>query len=153
MLPSAADSISASIQLAIAPVFLLTGIGSMLNVLATRLARITDRARKLESEIGGYPSERRRIALEDLAALDKRMVAAHWAIALCTCSALLVCIVIAILFISELAAVRGTAIVPLLFIIAMGLLIAGLSLFLYEVKTAMRSVRFRAAVAIDTSRK
>lgn len=151
MTPTAADTISASIQLAVAPVFLLTGIGSILNVLAARLGRVTDRARKLESEIGGYPSERRRVALEDLAALDKRMGAAHWAIALCTCSALLVCIVVAVLFISELAPVRGTAVVPLLFIAAMGLLITGLTMFLYEVQVAMRSVRFRAAVVTETA--
>jgi hypothetical protein len=142
----AVDTIAASIQLAVAPVFLLTGIGSMLNVLASRLGRVTDRARKLESEIGGYPSERRRLAVDDLAALDKRMGAAHWAIALCTCSALLVCIVVAILFVGELMPLRGTALVPLLFIAAMALLIAGLLLFLYEIQVALRSVRVRAAI-------
>jgi hypothetical protein len=147
----AVDTIAASIQLAVAPVFLLTGIGSMLNVLASRLGRVTDRARKLESEIGGYPSERRRLAVDDLAALDKRMGAAHWAIALCTCSALLVCIVVAILFISELAPIRATALVPLLFIGAMVLLIIGLTMFLYEVQVAMRSVRFRAAVITEAA--
>lgn len=151
MIPTAADSISASIQLAVAPVFLLTGIGSILNVLTARLGRVTDRARKLESEIGGYPSERRRIAIGDLAALDKRMAAAHWSIALCTCSALLVCVVVAILFIGELAPIRGTAVVPVLFIAAMALLIIGLSLFLFEVQVAMRSVRFRAATIAESA--
>lgn len=151
MIPTAADSISASIQLAVAPVFLLTGIGSILNVLTARLGRVTDRARKLESEIGGYPSERRRIAIGDLAALDKRMAAAHWSIALCTCSALLVCVVVAILFIGELAPIRGTAVVPVLFIAAMALLISGLSLFLFEVQVAMRSVRFRAATIAESA--
>ena len=37
-----------AIQLAIAPVFLLTGIGAMLGVMANRLARIIDRARALD---------------------------------------------------------------------------------------------------------
>ncbi|GGE16698.1 hypothetical protein GCM10011529_23940 [Polymorphobacter glacialis] len=145
----AVDTIAASIQLAVAPVFLLTGIGSILNVLASRLGRVTDRARKLESEIGGYPSERRRVALQDLAALNKRMGAAHWAIALCTFSALLVCLVVAILFVGELVPIRGAAIVPWLFIAAMGLLTAGLTLFLYEIQIAMRSVRFRAQVLTE----
>lgn len=140
------DTIAASIQLAVAPVFLLTGIGSILNVLTARLGRVIDRARKLESEVGGYPSERRRLALDDLAVLDKRMAAAHWSIALCTCAALLVCFVVAILFIGELTTVRGTALVPALFVGAMALLIAGLMLFLFEIQVALRSVRVRAAL-------
>lgn len=143
------DSIAQSIQLAVAPVFLLTGIGSMLNVLATRLGRITDRARKIESDISGYPSDRRRMAIAELAVLDKRMAASHWAIALCTCAALLVCIVVALLFVGELIAMRGTAAVPVLFIGAMTLLISGLMLFLYEVQVALRSVRVRAAIFIE----
>ena len=141
-----ADTIAASIQLAVAPVFLLTAIGSFLGVLTARLGRVIDRARKLENEVGGYPSERRRLALDDLAVLDKRMAATHWSIALCTISALLVCIVVAVLFVGELAPMRGTALVPLLFIAAMALLIAGLLLFLYEIQVALRSVRVRAAI-------
>ena len=147
--PLAVDSIAQSIQLAVAPVFLLTGIGSMLNVLATRLGRITDRARKIEADISGYPSDRRRLAIAELAILDQRMASSHWAIALCTCSALLVCIVVAILFVAEVSMLRGSYLVPALFIAAMALLIAGLMLFLYEVQVALRSVRVRTAIFID----
>jgi hypothetical protein len=149
--PLAVDTISQSIQLAVAPVFLLTGIGSVLNVLTHRLGRIIDRAREIENALSGYPSERRRAAIDDLAVLSKRMAASHWAIALCTLSALLVCIVVAILFIGEVAPMRGTYFVPPLFIAAMALLIAGLMLFLYEVQIALRSVRVRAAVLVDDS--
>ena len=147
--PLPVDSISQSIQLAVAPVFLLTGIGSMLNVLTTRLGRVIDRARAIEAAIGGYPSERRQLALADLHVLDRRMAMAHWAIALCTCAALLVCIVVAILFIGELSPMRGTYFVPLLFIAAMALLIVGLMLFLYEIQIALGSVRVRAAGLFD----
>ena len=147
--PIAVDSIAQSIQLAVAPVFLLTGISSILNVLATRLGRITDRARRIEADVPGYPSDRRRTALVELALLDRRMAASHWAIALCTLSALLVCVVVAILFISEVAILQGTYAVPALFITAMALLISGLLLFLYEVQIALRSVRVRAASLVD----
>jgi hypothetical protein len=147
--PLAVDSISQSIQLAVAPVFLLTGIGSMLNVLTTRLGRVIDRARQIEAAISGYPSERRNIALADLAILDRRMAVAHWAIALCTCAALLVCIVVAVLFIGEVVSLRSTYLVPPLFIAAMGLLIIGLMLFLYEIQIALGSVRVRAAELVD----
>lgn len=149
--PLPADAIAQSIQLAVAPVFLLTGIASLLNVFVTRLGRITDRARKIEADIGGYPSERRSTALVELAILDRRMAATHWSIALCSCSALLVCIVVAILFVSEVATLRGSYLVPALFIAAMALLIAGLLLFLYEVQIALRSVRVRAALLTEGS--
>ena len=143
------DTVTHGIQLAVAPVFLLTGIGSLLNVFATRLGRITDRARKIEADIGGYPSDRRRAAIAELAILDRRMAATHWSIALCSCSALLVCVVVAILFVSEVATLRGSYLLPTLFIAAMTLLIAGLLLFLDEVQIALRSVRVRAALLVD----
>jgi hypothetical protein len=40
--------IAHAIQLAVAPVFLLTGIAAMLGVMAARLARVIDRARLIE---------------------------------------------------------------------------------------------------------
>ncbi|PZN93196.1 MAG: DUF2721 domain-containing protein [Alphaproteobacteria bacterium] len=140
------DTIAASIQLAVTPIFLLTGIGSFLNVLVHRLSRVVDRARKLESEIPGYPSPRRTTAVAELVALDRRMALSNWAIALCTSSALLVCIVVAILFIGELVPMRWTGIVAILFIAAMALVIIGLLMFLLEVRISLRSVRIRAAV-------
>ena len=42
------------IQLAIAPVFLLAGLGSFLNVCVGRLARIVDRTRQLVAFLTGY---------------------------------------------------------------------------------------------------
>ena len=147
--PLAADSIAQSIQLAVAPVFLLTGIASLLTVFAHRLGRVVDRARKIENDIAGYPSERRTTAIIELATLDRRMAVAHWSIALCIASALLVCITVAILFVAELATLKGTYLIPALFIGAMVLLIAGLLLFLYEVQLALRSVRVRAALLVD----
>ncbi len=140
------NDIAHNIQLAVAPVFLLSGIGAILNVLAARLGRVTDRARKLEADIPGYPSLRRQEAIAELGVLDKRMGATNRAIALCTLSALLVCVVVAVLFIGDLMPMRWTGVVAILFITAMALLIAGLMLFLYEVQIALRSVRIKAAV-------
>ena len=140
------NDIAHNIQLAVAPVFLLSGIGAILNVLASRLGRVTDRARKLEADIPGYPSKRRDEAMNELAVLDRRMSATNRALALCTLSALLVCCTVAILFIGDLMPMRWTGVVAVLFIAAMALLIAGLSLFLYEVQIALKSVRIRAAV-------
>ena len=137
------DAIAHNIQLAVAPVFLLTGIASILNVLTNRLGRVIDRARRIEAELAGYDLDARRRAGTELGVLAKRMAAAHWAIGLCTLSALLVCVVVAILFVGDtLTANIATTVAPL-FILAMLLLIAGLLLFLVEVQIATRSVRVR----------
>ena len=77
------------------------------------------------------------------------MAATHWSIALCSCSALLVCIVVAMLFVAEVVTLRSSYLLPALFIAAMALLNAGLLLFLYEVQIALRSVRVRAALLVD----
>ncbi|KPF62779.1 hypothetical protein IP88_14235 [alpha proteobacterium AAP81b] len=140
----AVDGVAHNIQLAVAPVFLLAGIGSILNVMTARLGRAVDRARRLESEIPGYPSARRGDALKELRILDTRMRAANRALLLCTSSALLVCVVVALLFIGDLFPVRAPAVVATLFILAMVLLIAGLAVFLYEVQIALRGVQRRA---------
>ena len=137
--------ISSAVQQALAPVFLLTAIGGMLNVMVHRLSRVVDRARHLESQIAGYPAERRRLAMGDLAVLAKRMSAANWAIALCTMAALLVCIVVALLFLEQLLGGRLQQVIAWLFVLSTLLLTGGLSLFLWEVQLALRSVRVRAA--------
>ncbi len=137
------DLVAHNIQLALGPVFLLTGIASILNVLTNRLGRVIDRARRIEAEIIGYdPTARQRAAVE-LAMLGRRTAAAHWAIGLCTTSALFVCVVVAILFVDNFTPFSANLLVAGLFIVAMVLLIAGLILFLMEVQVAMKSVQVR----------
>lgn len=138
------DTIAHNIQLAVAPVFLLTGIASILNVLTNRLGRVIDRARKLEGELAGYDLDTRSRAAREIAVLGRRTAAAHWAIGLCTLSALFVCVVVAILFVDNFVPFSASLAVATLFIVAMALLIAGLILFLVEVQVAMKSVRIRS---------
>ena len=140
-----AADIGTAIQSALAPVFLLTAIAGMLNVMVHRLSRVVDRARHLESNVAGFAAEQRRIAIDDLAVLAKRMAAANWAIALCTLAALLVCLVVALLFLEQLLGGRLDVVVAWMFIAATLLLTGGLMLFLWEVQLALRNVRVRAA--------
>ncbi len=129
------------IQLAVAPVFLLAGIGSILNVLTARLGRVIDRARGLEAQLAETPSAQRAPMLAMLHALDRRMAVAHWAISCCTASALFVCLVVAVLFLGDMTDRGSARLVAGMFIAAMALIVAGLSLFLIEVNIATRSVR------------
>ncbi len=68
---------------------------------------------------------------------------------MCTCAALFVCVVVAILFVSNFVAFRADTLVAGLFIVAMALLIAGLILFLVEVQVAMKSIRIRTEMLDD----
>ena len=144
--PSTVSTIAHIIQLAVAPVFLLTGIASQLNVFAQRLGRVVDRARILERDIEGYDEIARARALGELSILDRRMAVVHSAIALCTLSALFVCLVVAILFVGDLVTLSFGRPVAMLFICAMLLLILGLLLFLWEVRLATQSVRVRTDI-------
>src|SRR5260370_36667129 len=91
--------ISHAIQLAIAPVFLLTGIAALIGVMANRLARTIDRARYYEQYWEQMDEPARAAARVELADLERRRHLASWAINFCSSAALLVCIVIAALFI------------------------------------------------------
>ena len=133
------------VQLAVAPVFLLAGIGAILNVVTSRLGRVVDRARSLEAALTDMPEplagKRMR---SELASLDRRMMLAQRAIYLCTLAALLVCVVVAALFLSTLADINFGAPVAIMFVAAMLCLIGGLSLFLVEISVATRTLRVRA---------
>ncbi|MGV8935327.1 MAG: DUF2721 domain-containing protein [Gallionellaceae bacterium] len=131
-------TLSHVIGLAVAPVFLLTGVGTILNVMANRLSRIVDRFRVLESNLS---------KVEDVAALQHEMqVLAHrerviyWAISLCTICALLICVVIASLFVGAVSGVQSSALIASLFIAAMFALIVGLLALLREIYIATGSI-------------
>ena len=140
---AAVATVAQLIQLAVAPVFLLAGIGSILNVLAQRLARVVDRARQLESEMGSLDQRDCEVAGAELGLLGKRMTVVNLAISCCTASALFVCVVVAILFVADLASFPFGRPIAWLFVAAMLLLITGLILFLIEIHFAMRSLRLR----------
>jgi type IV secretory pathway VirB6-like protein len=137
------STIAHLIQLAIAPVFLLAGIAGILNVLTHRLTRVVDRARSLERDLGTMDEARRNRAGEELVVLGRRMRTVNLAITACTASALFVCLLVAILFVADLARIAFARPIAVLFILAMGLLIVGLSLFLAEIRLASRFASIR----------
>ena len=124
------------IQLAVAPVFLLTGVGAILAVLINRLARVVDRFRVLERMLPAAGNDERAVLETEMAILSRRARLIHWAISLCTICALLICIVIATLFVGSVMGVELSATIALLFITAMVALIAGLLCFLREISLA-----------------
>jgi len=131
------------VRLAVAPIFLLSGIGAFLNVCASRLSRIVDRSREVEPRLLASRGPEHDRWLGELRVLDRRMSLSILALSFCTATALLVCVLIAILFVADLTNFAFGRPIALLFILAMLMLIVGLILFLWEVRLAMRSIRLR----------
>jgi uncharacterized protein DUF2721 len=132
--------IAHAIQLAVAPVFLLSGIGAMLAVMTNRLSRVVDRARLLEAR---HPAEAEPGETErELAVLSRRARFVGRSITLCTMTALLVCATIAMLFLGVFFSFDASVPVALIFVAAMIAFIAGLLSFLREILLATASLRF-----------
>jgi Protein of unknown function (DUF2721) len=133
--------IQQAIQLSIAPVFLLTGIAGLLGVMATRLARIIDRARDLEQRWGMLSEKALASARTEIRTLERRRNLASWSINFCTGAALLVCIVIATLFFEEFFGTDLKWLAGAQFVAVMIALVGGLSSFLREVYLATHTGR------------
>jgi Protein of unknown function (DUF2721) len=133
------DEIAHLIQLSVAPVFLLTGIGTLLNVLSGRLARIIDRARVLEQRLDTPDPPHAAAIGNELHVLERRGRLIYHAIKLSTTSALLVCLVVAVLFASSMLHYSTRLIISGLFIASMLTSIVSLTLFLREVYFAIET--------------
>jgi hypothetical protein len=145
-IPDAAMSfgdIAHAIQLALAPVFLLTGIAGLLNVMASRLARIIDRGRSLTEKTLPQHLQDPDALHKELNRLERRRHYASSAITACTCSALLVCMVVAVIFLQVLLQVELKWVISALFTASTITLIVGLGYFLREVHLATRTVRIQ----------
>lgn len=148
MLQSSSDlsvsTVAEIVRVALAPVFLLSGISAFVNVLASRLARIVDRSRQIEplllSSRGG---EHDRWA-GDLKVLDRRMSLINWATGLSVASAVLTCLVVVLLFAANLIQTRLGTEIAWLFMASMLTIGAGFAVFLIETMVAARAVRIRS---------
>ncbi|MGC2460013.1 MAG: DUF2721 domain-containing protein [Steroidobacteraceae bacterium] len=129
------------VRTAVAPVFLLSGVGVTLTLLANRLARVVDRARELEQkESKTYESDMNELS-GSLLTLARRARLLGRAIALCTICALLVSMVVVTLFLGAFVNFHLSLIIAMLFIVAMLSFIGGLLLFLREVFVATKNLR------------
>jgi hypothetical protein len=138
---SSISTVSHVIQLAVAPVFLLSGVGAILAVLINRLGRIVDRYRLLERSSPNAGEET--LAQIEMEILARRARLIHWAISLCTVGALFICIVVATLFIGSMLHVSVSQLIALMFVGAMLALIAGLLSFLREISLSTGNIHVR----------
>jgi hypothetical protein len=129
------------IQLAIAPVFLLTGIGTLIMVLTNRLGRVVDRSRVLEERLPSLQAAEAGAARTELHLLARRIRLVYLAISLAVLSALFVCLLIAGAFAGAFVATDLTRLVAVLFVLGILALIGSLVVLLREIFLAVTSAR------------
>jgi uncharacterized protein DUF2721 len=129
--------ITHAIQLAVAPVFLLTAIGTLITALNNRLGRAVDRRRIVQERLvhasEGEAGESRR----ELATLARRSRLIYFSILAAVAAALFVCLVVATAFVGALASIELSKSVAVMFILAMCALVVSLALFLREIFLAV----------------
>ncbi len=134
--------ITHTIQLAVAPVFLLSALGTLLSVLANRLSRIIDRARLVEARMKDLEELDQGHARLELETLSRRARLIHQALTSGVAAALTVCLLITTAFVGSLSETNLGLVVAGLFIIAMALFAFSLISFMREAVSALGSLRF-----------
>jgi len=132
-----------TIQLALAPVFLLAGIGAFLNVCAARMARVVDRARAVEQLLPLSTGEAHERLVGEVRILDRRISVVNAAILLTVIAAVLTCLVVILLFASNLVSAGLGTLIALLFIASMISMCMGFAMFIVETRLSARAVHIR----------
>ncbi len=131
--------VSRVIQLAVAPVFLLTAISTMINAMNARLGRIVDRRRLVQDRLKEMNEAEAEKSLLELRALEYRSHLAYLGILFSVLAAFLVCLVVAGAFVGALISVDLAKTVAITFILAMCSMIVSLGMFLREVYLGVSS--------------
>ena len=132
-----------TIQLALAPVFLLAGIGAFLNVCVGRLARVVDRARFVERALPATTGAEHARLIAEIHILDRRISVINAAVLMTVIAAVLTCVVVILLFLSNLIDAKFGTVIALLFIASMASMAVGFAIFIVETRLGSRSVHIR----------
>jgi hypothetical protein len=144
------NDLAQTIQIVVAPIFMLTGIAGFLNVMSGRLGRIVDRARIIERRVHTIKNpDFLEQSENELKNLWRRIKLINRSIGLCTASALFVCAVVVFLFLGDFWRFNLSEVIVALFIIALFLLIFALLTFLKEVQLATRNLQIGKEVFDD----
>lgn len=141
--PESIGDVTKAIQLALAPVFLLTGIAGLLNVMTGRLSRIIDRGRAISERTAPTDIAEQEAANRELQCLEQRRRLPSAAITACTIAALLLCVTIVLLFLEAMLLTGFRLLVGGLFTASTLALIVSLAVFLREVHLAMQMKGFQ----------
>jgi hypothetical protein len=141
MHPENVIDVTRLVQLAIAPVFLLTAVGTIIGVLSSRLGRVVDRSRTLEDRLRQLAPEGQKAVREELSILARRVRLVYASMTLAVVCALFVGLLIAVAFVDAFVALDLSRFIGLLFIGAMLAFILALMVFLREIFLAVANAR------------
>lgn len=133
--------IAQTIQLALAPVFLLVAIGNILSSLSVRLGRVVDRSREMQRLHGTTAGVEHDMVVSEIRSLDRRIAVIGRAILLLVLSGLSIGVTVVLLFVEEILQMDLQRLAAGTFILAVGLLMIALLLFLMETREASRALR------------
>lgn len=133
--------IAQTIQLALAPVFVLVAIGNIMNILSTRLSRVVNRSRYLQQRHGETEGPEHDGLVREIRMVDVRIHLIGRAILLLVISGLSIGITVALLFLEEILKVDLQLAVAGFFFLAIALLMSALLMFLREIRIATSTLR------------
>ena len=133
--------IAQTIQLALAPVFVLVAIGNIMNILSQRLGRVVDRSRVLQQLHGTTSGDAHDAVVREIRTVDRRIAMISRAILLLVLSGLTIGLCVALLFLEELFNVDLQQAAAAAFMLAIALLMAALTLFMRETRHATAVLR------------
>lgn len=133
--------IAQTIQLALAPVFVLVAIGNIIATLTQRLGRVVDRGRALQKLHGETVGAEHDIVVREMRMSDRRIALIGSALLRLVLSALSIGVTVVLLFVEEFADLGLNALAAGTFILAIGLLMWALLLFLRETREATEALR------------
>lgn len=133
--------IAQTIQLALAPVFVLVAIGNIMNLLSSRLGRVVDRARHLQDQHIATAGPAHDMVVAEIRLIDRRIHLVTRAILLLVISGLAIGITVAVLFCQQLVGADLQLVAAATFLVAIGLMMWALVLFLRETRVAAEQLR------------
>ncbi len=144
--------IAQTIQLALAPVFVLVAIGSIMNILSSRLGRVVDRARVLQERYAETEGDEHDAIVREIRMADARLALLNRAILLLVMSGVCIGTTVALLFLEEFAHLGLNPVAAGVFIVAITLLMIALLMFLKETREAAEALRIPRSY-LETERK
>lgn len=143
------DNVVELIQLALAPVFLIVGIGQILNAVTGRLARIIDRARFIDQKLTAKELTANKLVRRELSSLKRRMSFANWAITFLTGAAVIICLDVVLLLLNGLIDYDLRSEIIILFMLTMLGITGGLLSFFCEVSVATATLKIETYESED----
>jgi hypothetical protein len=134
------ESLIPTLQLAIGPVILISGVGLLLLCMTNRIARVVDRARLVAADCEIVGDDELETCYAKLAILSQRARILRSSIAMAAFSVLLVAVLVIMLFCGALFRVEIASVVIVLFVGCMLSLIGSLGLFIWDVNLSLKAL-------------